>query len=574
MVVRLPSRYKLPLFALSCLVSIHTINFALRSRPIPQEDHHLSVIRDPTAPPADSVLSSPPHDPTASPITAPNHASLSSSTGSRKHFKYHSLVDDQPIEEWSIPKDDIIRLKRKDWPVPARDQLDPDTKYISFLTHSGLSLINALTLAKLTNRTLLIPQITLGSAVAWVPPPLLQEHIEQAEKTDIHDCRSTRVEERKAKCGLFWKSRRASWSWLLGPRGLTSRQPLIERYTHDRTWFQTALNIQPHEIITMPDPDRRSYRVIDTDEPDTPNSLASPYQYSVDLTLDDLREMDHYKLLEFGSLFGGTRLRLRREENWRFYEETKREMRFRDPMLDRFSEVIVDKLGGRGQYVGLHLRLGAHNDFVHSMDAFFDEAPQRTEFVFRQLCSEQYGLDDATISSLVARNRRIVAAVKPAVRKSQELSFITPSLACPSPLYDESDRLAPLNTPLYIATDTLTPRSDSLVTMFIETFPCVFFLSDFQQTSNFHTEAVPEMEFLERATDEEGERLRPFLEPFLEGLIVAKSKGVVGTPKSTFSTFVKTILHEAYMPNDGDEDHSSYKPPLGASSPQQQLQQA
>lgn len=66
-------------------------------------------------------------------------------------------------------------------------------------TTRRLALINALTIAKMTGRILLVPPITLGAAVAWVPPPLLQEHIERAENSNIHDCRETPVQLRKER---------------------------------------------------------------------------------------------------------------------------------------------------------------------------------------------------------------------------------------------------------------------------------------------------------------------------------------------------------------------------------------
>ena len=94
------------------------------------------------------------------------------------------------------------------------------------------------------------------------------------------------------------------------------------------------------------------------------------YQYSAHIYVEDLLDMADYKLVEFGSLFGGTRLRLRKPENRQFYRETQALMAYRDPMLEAMSESIAEKLGGRQKYVGLHLRLGSASDFVSTSDAF------------------------------------------------------------------------------------------------------------------------------------------------------------------------------------------------------------
>ena len=108
-------------------------------------------------------------------------------------------------------------------------------------------------------------------------------------------------------------------------------------------------------------------RILDTDDDDP---VSERYQYSAQFYIDDMLELSDFKLLEFGSLFGGTRLRLRKSENRMFYRETQALMAYRDPMLDAMSESIAEHLGGRQSYVGLHLRLGSPSAFVSSSDAF------------------------------------------------------------------------------------------------------------------------------------------------------------------------------------------------------------
>lgn len=87
--------------------------------------------------------------------------------------------------------------------------------------------------------------------------------------------------------------------------------------------------------------------------------------------------------------------------------------------------------------------------------------------------------DDETLetpSSVPARlSRRAVHTAPP----SRPLS---PLLTCRSALHDAlvAPHLAPLNTPLYIATDSRSPTTDAALRPFLRWFPCVFFLSDFE----------------------------------------------------------------------------------------------
>lgn len=70
-----------------------------------------------------------------------------------------------------------------------------------------IAFVNALTLAQLLDRTLLVPQSTLGRAVDWVAAPLLQSHVEQAENTDIAECRKIKDKTaRKEKVNFSFDS--------------------------------------------------------------------------------------------------------------------------------------------------------------------------------------------------------------------------------------------------------------------------------------------------------------------------------------------------------------------------------
>ena len=83
--------------------------------------------------------------------------------------------------------------------------------------------------------------------------------------------------------------------------------------------------------------------------------------------------------------------------------------------------------------------------------------------------------------------------------------------------------------PLFVATDSKRPRSDTNLELFRNTFPCLFFLSDFRTVNEMNQEKVEELEYLERMVDVEGEKLGGFLEPFIDAEVIAKARKVVGS---------------------------------------------
>lgn len=172
------------------------------------------------------------------------------------------------------------------------------------------------------------------------------------------------------QCGAAWNSRRASWSWILGPKTLSAAQRLINRPTSDRSWFQTALHILPSEIKSFPDLDRRSYRICDTSGPACELGPGDTVFQEL-IEMDELERYDEYKLLEFGGLYGGGRLTLRSEANKAIKKWADKQMAFKEMLLNEISDAVAERLGGRNKYVGLHLRVGGSGDkFKVSSESF------------------------------------------------------------------------------------------------------------------------------------------------------------------------------------------------------------
>ena len=105
-----------------------------------------------------------------------------------------------------------------------------------------------------------------------------------------------------------------------------------------------------------------------------------------------------------------------------------------------------------------------------------------------------------------------------------------------------------LNAPLFIAMDSIDPYTDEHLRLFRQTFPCLFFLSDFPR----------EIEATTAVRDPvSGMEIGDMLVPFLDVMVVAGADRVVGTPHSTFSRYVQDVLWRVNRGLDIEERNSS-----------------
>lgn len=212
--------------------------------------------------------------------------------------------------------------------------------------------------------------------------------------------------------------------------------------------------------------------------------------------------------------------------------------------------MIRDELGGEGGwgYVGVHLRLGD--------GTFRSESENNARFVWWQLMTRVFRvtIEDTQKVEASAMNRvdplppplGALAADKTSLRfphPMPPLTLIRRHTRCRpfKPLFslpNSNVSLGDLLTfPIFIATDSKSPRTDPSLTLFHRTFPCMFFLSDFPS----------QLEFLHPLTNDlDGLPLGGFLMPFVDAMVAAMGHDVVGTPHSTFSRFTVDVLFRAY----------------------------
>ncbi|GAA6017515.1 hypothetical protein JCM10207_008253 [Rhodosporidiobolus poonsookiae] len=503
-------------------------------------------------------------------------------------------------------------------PPPRDAKVASEMRYLSFNQHSGFhnqrkSIVNALTLAALLNRTLLLPPARLGDALAWSTDKDLNQRIVTSERKHLDGtCRGP------DNCRFSY----VGWEWIVSPRLLEGRT-VVDRWNSSEDLFflppeEGGLGLSPDDVWEFKDPVRRSYQIYD--DPSAPTE--PPGYFASRIELDDLRNSDK-RLLKFNSLFSGGRLMLSREENRQIMIDAGENMILQSEGLDAISNRVRDLLGS---YVAAHARVG---------DGIFKtQAKPNMQQLFRRLTRDVLGLRKRVVDELLAdpalepptapaggagggknpklRARAFGSAPEGAVEveeregemapeddprdafpawfpssvfapRSLPLSAPAPSLArralppssssdqahrrgpsqplaptlhCRAPLHTRKD-LLPLNTPLYIATDSRAPTADPALRPFFRWFPCVFLLGDFaERVEGVNDEPVSELVELVEAqegvegrwvSEWDGQAMDKFVFPFLEAEIAARGVEVVGTRDSTFSGYTSGMLHEMYV---------------------------
>ena len=393
---------------------------------------------------------------------------------------------------------------------------DPHEKYLAYLPHSGfhnqrIAFENALVLSGLLNRTLLVPPIRLGSK------PLHYSRLEELRQSladDLEHCFMPECD----RINMLWES-------LVDLSYIKSQQPLQQRSNMTDTWIRDHLQISEEEVLTLDDSHLYQYRFFDSimdTSPANPKYLQSIHIPTLALTSE--------RLLQIGTLFGSSRLRLLVPQNIRVRSEIRRSMAFANPDLVRAADSIAKELGGT--YLGVHIRVGdGHfhsNRFTNARRVWWKLVHQVLGFSIEDALALEVRLRKSKSSSPSLLRPPQLTVDHPAERVPHPPLLPLPedvsnNLSCRGPKHTLA-QLRPLNVPLFISTDSKKPLMDSTMAIFLRTFPCTFFLSDFPNTR----------------------MVKDILSQFLEAMVVGKAWAVVGTEGSTFSQFVEDVLWRRY----------------------------
>ena len=422
------------------------------------------------------------------------------------------------------------------------NDLDHTRKYLSYLPHSGfhnqrIAFENAILLSRILNRTLLVPPIRLGKKpIRYVEYNTLSRFLELSGKEGLLHCPRIPVSlSLPLECLQYFESSYVPWTWLINMTTLAEHQLLLHLPNLSQAWIRAHLNLSPRDVYTLRDTSPYHFRFLDT----LSDSSPPTDRYQEDIYINQLAAVNE-RLLQIGTLFGSSRLRLRNEENIAYLKTVRRNMVFKNHDLDSVAERIAQRLGN--SYLGLHLR-SADGKFKKNVEASIKNAWWR-------IVVDTLGLGLTALCELekflpVDSSSRCSEAGSltidfPTADPSPEAGWLSHSLRydgrCRADRHSEL-RYRVLNIPLYIATDLDSPEVNPSLEIFRRTFPCLFFLGDFRKD-------IEPLESLRNSVDDVN--LFSFSLPFVEALVLGKAMKVVGTEGSTFSKYVENVLWPSF----------------------------
>lgn len=492
----------------------------------------------------------------------------------------------------------------------------PQEQYLAYLPHSGfhnqrVSFENALILARMLNRTLIVPPIRLGLFLRFAPFDKLFRYVALSTKAGLDHC------PRTAKLAFFVPQEclgydeytMVPWSALVNLHHIAHLVRVVERWDPSSAFLSHFLNISSNEVAYVKD--TRPYQLQIYDDGSNPRPLNP--KYAERLNVEDLKEeYGDYRLLHIGSIFGSSRFRLTGDENLETRKLVRESMVYQNSVLIGIADSISrsEELGlfeiGSGDtsanYWAVHLRLG---------DGIFQKKREKNiRLLWWSLLAGpmNLGLDDVTAleSNILGVSRDSIeppdaTLIGIETARGQFIDFSNSSYwkaqapnpssrstnktsNCRGPLYTQP-HLVNLNNPVYIATDARNPRDHPSLQIFVRTLPCLFFLSDFTapvpgplpapsplasflsvfnpfDVKGIHIPFLRSNERLVSPLSAKKDYLLPlhailnpddqlplekFLLPFIDSMVAARAKEVLGTPHSTFSRFTVDVLHQVHV---------------------------
>jgi hypothetical protein len=438
-------------------------------------------------------------------------------------------------------------------PEPYNNKSSHHEKFITYLPHSGfhnqrIELENALLLASYLNRTLLLPSVYLGNpAFPWLRFDKMYERLLLQTKNGLDYCSRMRPGEPvPSECLNYARWTSVPWTFFYDFGQLKQKVRIIFRQDLSLEWIKSSFDVEEEDIYLFKDVSPFDFRVYDLPESKTP---LARFVNRIDIsTLEAIKE----RVIHFGSVFGTYRVLAQSIENTELLKFIRQEMIFKNPTLINTASSVVEQLGGVGEFIGIHLRVGdglfkvrasiTVDDIYHQLvndytdltleevaeyeeGRHLDDRKENTEYEIKQLRESQqvYVTTEDTLS-----------VKHPADIQSRLGASTLSQLKCQKG-DGKNDRFA--KTTIFIATDCPEPRNHPLLRKIFKTFPCVFVLSDFKSS----------LKDLSKVTVvEEGVNLESYLIPMVDAIISSQGHTFFGTNASTFSTYIQRQLHPIY----------------------------
>jgi hypothetical protein len=416
---------------------------------------------------------------------------------------------------WSIKDmisfDSSASIKMKSSSIKV--QQPEEEKFITYLPHSGLhnqriSLINAMIVAKALNRTLLMPEMNIGRSTYWGPFRLISQQMSICPTLKYN--KQNRKQYKQLNCLLYenYKPIMAEELFDLSAAhsiGIKTEQRLDMKLDYINRHYlarhPTNTTIIEFSSYRVNDTKRYSWRLFD-DEQVMANS-TNDKMFQNHMALNELKQRQEI-YIEFGSLFGNSRLILN-DPNFVWTKEyLHRQIALNHTLVNQFSQEIISLLGPT--YQSVHLRQG-DGIFTKIIRQTINEIENKLSFVSQHKSEIPASLSTTEIATL--SNKIVLAGDDDRLQQCKSIQYLNiPQLKI-----------------IYIATDSHSPK-----TQFIELFnkyPCLFTLNYF-------------ISYAKRNGLKSAKGVDPSLFPMIDAEVASRSKlFIVGTPHSTFSAYVR-----------------------------------
>jgi len=414
-------------------------------------------------------------------------------------------------------------------------------RYLAYLPHSGfhnqrIAFENALVLARILNRTLLVPPARLGrDLIGYHRFDDLQRLLIHSGKQGLHHCSRVALHiGRTSECWGYFDNTHVSWDWLFDLSSIAAEQPLFHHGACTYPWLESPP--PDGDTLRLKDQTAYDFRFVDY----TPKlDVGAHPRYNIAYPISTLAASSA-QLIQLGTLFGSARLHLTESGNLAARTTIRERLGFANPHLETASTAAVNALGGKDTFLAAHVRLS---------DGPFRALREQTvrSVWYRLVACALRGVNASAGSTdiyelerlLVPTNALVPPPRVPLVQSVRLSAMHLPEasmagerrIKCAGKQHVEPE-LAPLNVPLFVATDV----EDALALAPLRAaFPCTILLRDLSD--------VPEVRMLDRLVSaEDGVPLAPFLAPLLDAAIMGRAWAVVGTEGSTFSTYVEGLL--------------------------------
>ncbi|CAO3615049.1 unnamed protein product [Cunninghamella blakesleeana] len=427
-----------------------------------------------------------------------------------------------------------------------------EKKYLTYLPHSGLSnqrieLQNALIMAAILNRTLIIPPAFLGNVYNWNHRKVLMDLYEWLtlpkefdQLCPDHHLNSTLKKKKdlssyvySSKCHHYYKIGMIQWSELHDLEPLSSFISFQYMDSISLDYILSELGLkkkkerkdqeEEKDLYIYNDTFRYDWRIFE-DETKRKEKLDIKTNYV--LGGGRRKRKEYYqimnweqwkqrpeKLLYLGSVFGSSRLNMQETHHLELKKRIIDVFHYRlDTLLGQTVQTIInDYLGGKKHYLGTHFRM--------------------QDKTFRQYTQKQIQAYHQSIQNLFLHH----------YDKKKEMNHYEllsqPSFCrhvSSSIMENQSSRM--IN--IYMATDDSNPKQSQELQPWFHYYPCTITLHD-----------IPEKYFqpLDNIVDliHPKKSLRPFLMPIIDTMITANAYQIYLNPGSTFSGYIGQ-LHKAW----------------------------